>query len=109
MPAPLRIYLVLQMKAGYPAVLEDGDRASGTHRLAKARVGVDQGGKVGNRRDLPAPGRHLGEGGQPDIGQGQIRRQHRARYVDTFEADFLNQLGHQRGEGAGEAQQFTGR
>ena len=40
--------------------------------------------------------RHLGQRGQPDVGQTEVGRQHGTGNVDPFEADLGDELGHQR-------------
>ena len=71
--APLGVDLVLEVAARQPGVLQDCDGAGGVHRLAEPGVGVDQRGQVGGTGDLRAAAGHLGQRGQPDVGQTRGR------------------------------------
>jgi len=70
--APLRVDLVLEMTAGQPGILQQGDGARRAHRFAESGVGVDQRGQVGDRRNLRAARGDFGQRGQPDVGQPEI-------------------------------------
>jgi len=90
--APLGVELVLDVAAGQAGVLELLHRAGHVHRLAEARVRVDEARQVREAGDLPAAHGHLGERGQPDVGQAQLVREHAAGDVHTGEALLLDQL-----------------
>lgn len=96
MSAPFRVYLVLQVAAGQPGVLEHRHRAGGVQRFAEPGVGVDQGGQLGDRGDLGAAAADLGQGGQADVGQAEVGRERGAGHIHPVESEFGDQLGHQR-------------
>ena len=76
---------------------------------------------VGSAVRTARPARDLGEGGQPDVGETEVRRQHRTGDVHTVESDLdagsgasgphpnlSDQFGHQRGECSRPALQLSG-
>ena len=89
--AALGVDLVLDVQAGDAGVLEGLHGAGDVHRLAEAGVGVDERGQVGHPGDLlGAPG-DLGQGGQADVRQAQVGREHGAGDVDALEALVLDE------------------
>lgn len=109
MPTALGVDLILQVQTGYTVVLEDRDRAGSTHGFTETGVGIDQRREVGDPRDLLAVGGDLGQRGQPDVGKRQSGGIRTTRNVDTFEPDFLNELGCQRIDRTGESLNLSGR
>ena len=84
--------------AGFQGIDEQGDIST-----------LGRGGSDTTAVAVAAAAGHLGEGGQPDVREAQIGREHRARDVDALEALLLDEAGRQRVERAGEAQQLAGR
>ena len=85
-----------------PAFSSSWTRAGHVHGLAEAGVGVDDRRQVRHPGDLPGPGGHLGEGGQPDVRQAEVVGQDGAGDVDPGEALLLDQPGRERVERARE-------
>ena len=99
-PAALRVHLVLEVQAGEAGVLEHLHGAGDVHRLAESGVGVDQGGQVGDARDLAGALGDLRERREADIRQPEVGAEHRARDVDALEPLVLDEQGAERVEGA---------
>ena len=108
-PAALRVHLVLEVHARDARVLEHLHRAGDVHRLAESGVGVDEGRQVGDPRDLASAVGDLGQGGEPDVGEPEIRAQHGARDVDALEALVLDEHRAQRIERPRHPDQFAAR
>jgi hypothetical protein len=105
-PAALGVDLVLDVQPGHPRVLEDRHRAGRVHRLAEPGVRVHERWQAGDPRDLLRPPGHLGERGQPDVGQPEVGGDHRPRHVDALEPVAGDQHRRQRAERAGEPEQL---
>ena len=76
--APLGVDLVLDVETGNAGILERLNGPGDVHRLAKTGIRIDERRQVGHPRDLAATVRHLGERGQPDVGQPEVSRDDRA-------------------------------
>ena len=107
--AALGVDLVLDVEAGEPRVLHRLHGAGDVHRLAEARVGVDERRQVGHPRDLPGPGRDLGQRREADVGQSEVGGDDGARDVDALEALLLDQPRAERVERAGQAHEPVAR
>lgn len=107
-PAPLGVHLILEMTTGQAGVLQHRDGPGRTHRLAESGVAVDERGQIGRPCDRPSTGGDLGQCGQSDVGQTQVRREYGAGDVHPLETDVGDELGHQRREGPRPPLQLTG-
>src|SRR5690606_7039314 len=107
--APLGVDLVLDVEPGDAGVLQRLDGAGDVHRLTEPGVRVDERRQVGDAGDLLAAAGDLGQRGEADVGQPEVGGQDRPGDVHAVEALVLDELGGQRVEGAGKAEQLTAR
>jgi hypothetical protein len=107
MAAALRAELVFEVAAAQAELLEFLDGARHAHGLAKTRVGVNDGGQAGDTGDGASALGDLTEGGETDIGQGEVSRQDGAGDIHALEAVALDQQRDQGRKGAREPEQFA--
>src|SRR5690606_14181466 len=102
--AAFRVHLVLDVQPGHPGVFQHLDGTGDVHRLPETGVGVHQGGQFGDTGYLRTAGGDLTQGGEPDVGQAEIRGDDRTGDVDAVETLLLDKPRRERVERARQQQ-----